>query len=110
MHLMNEGNRKYKNEDVLRVMQIIRCHGNLICLETEEFKLSKIVEMFDYLKQKQYICRDEVGDLQFTADGKRLFEQLCRQSGLRGLYKYMIPSTDKRISQMKITDIYIPTK
>lgn len=107
---MNEGNRKYKHEDVLRVMQIIRCKGNLMYLETEDFKLSKIVEIYDYLKQKQYISRDAEGGLQFTEGGKRLFEQLCREFGLRGLYKYMIPSTDKRISQMKITDIYIPKK
>jgi hypothetical protein len=107
---MNEENKKYKSEDVLRVMQIIRCNGNLMYLETEDFKLSKIVEIFDYLKQKQYICRDAEGGLQVTEGGKRLFEQLCRQYGLRGLYKYMIPNTERRVSQKKITEIYIPTK
>ena len=107
---MNVENRKYKHEDILQVMQIIRCHGNLMCLETEEFKLSKIVEIFDYLMQKKYICSDNKNGVHFTEEGERLFEQLCRKFGLRGLYKYIIPNTERRVSQMKITDIYIPTK
>ena len=107
---MNGEIRKYRREDVLHVMQIIRCNGNLICLETEEFKLSKIVEIFDYLKQGKFISSDKKNGVHFTEDGERLFEQLCRQSGLRGLYKYMIPNIDRRVSQKEITEIYIPTK
>jgi len=107
---MNGENRKYRREDVLRVMQIIRCNGNLMCLETEEFKLSKIVEIFDYLKQGKCISSDKKNGVHFTEEGERLFEQLCRQSGLRGLYKYMIPNIERRVSQKEITEIYIPTK
>lgn len=107
---MNGEIRKYRREDVLHVMQIIRCNGNLMCLETEEFTLSKIVEIFDYLKQGKFISSDKKNGVHFTEDGERLFEQLCRQSGLRGLYKYMIPNIDRRVAQKEITEIYIPTK
>lgn len=107
---MNDKNCKYKNEDVLRVMQIIRCHGNLMCLETEDFKLSNIVEIFDYLKQRKYIGFDNKSGVFLMEEGERLFAKLCRQFGLRGLYKYMIPNPERRVSQIKISEIYIPTK
>lgn len=110
MHLMNDRFKTYSDEEILRVMQIIRNNGNLLYIETEDFKLTRIVEIFDLLKQNKYISSRENSEVQLSEEGERVFQQLCRKFELRGLYKYIIQNPTKRKRPMKITDIYIPTK
>jgi hypothetical protein len=110
MHLMNDRFKTYSDEEILRVMQIIRSNGNLLYIETEDFKLTRIVEIFDLLKQNKYICSGKNSEVHLSEEGEQVFQQLCRKSGLRGLYKYIIQNPTKRKQPIKITDIYIPTR
>lgn len=98
------------NRLILLMLQIIRGDGDLMCLQTEEFPLTKIIETFDYIKSRNYIIIENQQVVRLSIDGERLFNKLCRQYGLRGLYKYIIPNMEKRESPYSITDIYIPAK
>lgn len=98
-----------ENEKIVAMLQIIRCNGNLLSMQTDDYPLPRIVDTFEMLTLEHYVYVDHT-TTRLTEKGEDLYRQLCRQLGLRGIYRYIMPNVARRIPELDIDEMYIPNK
>ena len=94
---------------MLALLQIIRANGNINTLLNDEFTFLKFSESMRLLKRQGFI-RIQEDRTMLTPKGYSLYTSLCKELGLRGLYRYLMPDLRNRLYPISLDDIYIPKK
>ena len=94
---------------ILALLQIIRADGNINTLFNEEYTFLKFTETMRVLKKQGYIRIEENRTI-LTSQGCTLYRELCKELGMRGLYRYLMPDLRNRVYPISFDDIYIPKK
>ena len=102
---MNGKNKQW----ILSFLQIIKVDGNINFLMNEEYSFLKFTRTMHQLKKEGYI-RIEGDKTLLTDKGERLYNQLCRDLGKRGLYRFIMPDLRSQFPPMALDDIYVPKK
>lgn len=94
---------------ILSLLQIIKVDGDINFLINEEYTFLKFTRTMRQLKKEGYI--QIKGDKTLLTDtGETLYNQLCRDLGKRGLYRYIMPDLRNQFLPMALDDIYVPKK
>lgn len=102
---MNGKNKQW----ILSLLQIIKVDGDINFLMNEEYTFLKFTRAMHQLKKEGYI-HIEGNKTLLTDKGETLYNQLCRDLGKRGLYRYIMPNLKNQFPSMALDDIYIPKK
>lgn len=93
----------------LRLFQIIRVRGNVFFLIDEEHTYTNVLYHLNTLIDRK-LLRKQNNQYLLTEQGQQHYNELCKEMGKRGLYKYFIEAEEYKITKLDINDIYIPKK